>query len=70
MVLLEVPSEVPRVQHFLTMDVCADQANTHKNTLFIETGIHFRVIKPPFFNLIFPISNLYVTKRIISIYEK
>ena len=28
MVLLEVPSEVPRLQHFLTMDGCADQANT------------------------------------------
>ena len=30
MVLLDILSEVPRLQHFLTKDGCADQANTHK----------------------------------------
>ena len=30
MVLLEILSEVPRLQPFLTKDGCADQANTHK----------------------------------------
>ena len=35
MVLLEILSEVPRLQHFLTKDGCADQANTHKkNNLY------------------------------------
>ena len=29
MVLLEILSEVPRLQHFLTKDGCVDQANTH-----------------------------------------
>ena len=48
MVLLEILSEVPRLHHFLTKDWCADQANTSK-TIFIETGIHFEVIKPVFF---------------------
>ena len=45
MVLLGILSEVPRLQHFLTKDGCADQANTHTKTIFIETGIRSSVIK-------------------------
>ena len=71
MVLLGILSEVPRIQHFLTKDGCADQAHTHKKTIFIEAGIRFSVIKQSFvLNISFPSSNHYLKKRIISIYEK
>ena len=73
-VLLEILSEVPWLQYFLTKDWCADQANTYTKDnlhLFIETVIHFRVLEPSYFlNLSFPSCNHYLKKRIIYFNEK
>ena len=46
MVLLEIliKREVRKLEH--SSDGCVEKGNARKKTMFIETGIHFRVIKP------------------------
>ena len=71
MVLLEILSEIPKLHHFLTQDGCADRKLTLiQKTIFIETGIHFRVIKPSFFLILAFPALITIWRNVLSLLMK